>query len=123
MVNKCCRRRKAADASKETEVTTVVDKDGEIEQLLKLKQAELREICMQKGLAISGNKSELASRIASWKPQANRPTATQLKQLHELEINRRSTFGAIAYTDSALCKRAIAELSKLPKFCELSHGL
>lgn len=104
-------------ASKQALVTTEVDKDdeSEVEQLLKLKQSELRELCMQKELAISGNKRELASRIVNWKPLANKPSAAQLKQLHELEISRRTCAGPSAYVDSQVCKKAIAELSKLPK--------
>lgn len=117
----CCRRRSVAAESKQILVTTGIgsetesDSEKEIEQLLKLKQSELRELCMQKKLSISGNKRELAARIASWKPVANKPSAAQLKQLHELEISRRTVAGPSAYVDSHLCKKAIAELSKLPK--------
>ena len=91
-------------------------RDGaELESLKKLKQVELKELCALKGMAISGNKTELASRLMEWKPAASAPAAVQLKQLHELELSRKLSIGPRCYVDESLCKKAISELSKRKK--------
>lgn len=93
---------------------TIEDTD-ELGKLLKLKQVELKELCALKGLAISGYKTELANRLIAWKPAGGKPSALQLKQLHELEINRKFSFGPKSYVDEAQCRKANSELSKMCK--------
>ena len=65
-------------------------RDGdELESWKKLKQVKLKELCALKGLAISGNKTELASRLMQWKPAASEPSAAQLKQKATSELAKR----------------------------------
>lgn len=76
-------------------------RDGELEELeswKKLKQVELKQLCALNGLAISGNKTELASRLIQCKPAASEasqqqtmPSAYQLKATSELAKRKKAT--------------------------------
>lgn len=108
----CCQKKQKHKES----IDQDAHRDGdELESLKKLKQVELKELCALKGLAISGNKTELASRLMEWKPAASEPSTAQLKQLHELELSRKWSVGPQCYVDESLCKKAISELSKRKK--------
>ena len=76
---------------------------------------ELKEFCKVKGLAISGDKTELATRLATSSPIGPKPSRTQVKQLHDLVKSRGVTVGSEAHVDEKECKRATDALSKMKK--------
>ena len=91
------------------------DEEVEIEKLMKLTQLELKELCKVKGLAISGNKTEMATRLVKSSPIGPKPSSTQLKQLHDLVRSRNVRVGSEAYVEEKECKRAIDALSRMKK--------
>ena len=115
--SKCSKRLSSASRAEAsgTPEPKEIDKEVEIEKLLKLTQLELKELCKVRGLAISGNKTQMASRLVQSSPIGPKPSRTQVKQLHDLVQSRCVTVGSEAYVSEKECKRAIDALSRMKK--------
>lgn len=70
-----------------------------IAKLMKLKQEELKQACATRGLAIGGNKTELAQRLLA-APEVLKPTAKQLTYIARLEKKK----GIATNPDAQLCR-------------------
>ena len=87
---------------------------AEIEELLKLKQEELKALCRERSLKVSGNKTELARRLVIYDPSnyTERPTDKQLSYLKNLERKTGKRAPAKAYVSRQACTAAIDEFRK-----------
>ena len=66
-------------------------------------------------MAISGNKTEIATRLVRSSPVNPKPSQTQVKQLHDLVMSRGVSVGSEAYVDEKECKKAVDALRKMKK--------
>ena len=74
--------------------------EARIAKLMQLRQDDLKQACLSRGLPISGNKTELARRLIA-PPVASRPTEKQLSYIAALEKKN----GVATNPDAQLCKR------------------
>ena len=79
---------------------------------MKLTLDQLRALCRAKGLAVSGNKSELVSRLVNYTPEEHddAPTQKQLDYIVVLERKANRRAPAKAYTSRRAATEAIKDL-------------
>ena len=104
-IKKCCSRRDAVPE------TTDVDKG--MRTLLMLKQAELKEQCRIRGLAVSGTNKVLAQRLLASQPKDDPPSEAQLIAMAHMERKRGLTLDPLALSSKRKASERIAKLTEI----------
>ena len=86
LINRCSRR----DTPMSMESASEVDEEElvineEVQEMMKLKQEELKTQCRLRGLTVGGNKRDLATRLLNYESTPDKPTAKQLATVARLE--------------------------------------
>ena len=86
----------------EVESEMIESEEAKITKFMQLRQEELKQACSDRGLPVSGNKTDLARRLVEpLMPRFERPTEKQLSYIASLERKR----GVATNPDAQLCKR------------------
>jgi hypothetical protein len=124
-----------AEEKKNEEVKT--DSSLEEKKLKKLKKPELKEMCKEKGLKLTGTKSDLIGRLLNGKPQEAKKKSTKTKKketvpvVKKLQENlsvmviRRNAFGNLEHSESSMIfdrktKKVIGKQNKNGNIDELT---
>jgi len=124
-----------AEEKKNEEVKT--DSGLDEKKLKKLKKPELKEMCKEKGLKLTGTKSDLIGRLLNGKPQEAKKKSTKTKKketvpvVKKLQENlsvmviRRNAFGNLEHSESSMIfdrktKKVIGKQNKNGNIDELT---